>query len=95
MGYIHFFFLDDLIDESNKIKFYLPFDGFKTRPSFSDVNQYLLYKTKVVGFIKSRNKRIENYIKKWKMSITPAHNNCINSDWQFRCAPLPAGYVER
>lgn len=66
MGYIHFFFLDDLIDENNKIKFYLSFDGFKTRPSFSDVNQYLLYKRKVVGFIKSRNKRIENYINKVK-----------------------------
>jgi len=50
MGYIHFFLLDDLIDENNKIKFYLPFDGFKTCPSFLDVNQYLLYKTKVVGF---------------------------------------------
>jgi hypothetical protein len=61
MGYIHFFLLDDLIDEDNKIKFYLPFDGFKTRPSFSDVSQYFSYKTKVVGFIKSRNKRIENY----------------------------------
>jgi hypothetical protein len=23
------------------------------------------------------------------------HNNRINSDWQFRCAPLPAGYAER
>lgn len=63
MGYIHFFFLDDLVDENNKVKFYLPFDGFKTRPSFSDVNQYLLYKKRVVDFIKSRNKRIENYIK--------------------------------
>lgn len=63
MGYIHFFFLDNLIDENKKIKFYLPFDSFTTRPSFSDVNQYLLYKNRVVGFIESRNKRIENYIK--------------------------------
>jgi hypothetical protein len=23
------------------------------------------------------------------------HNNRINSDWQFRSAPLPAGYAER
>ena len=22
-------------------------------------------------------------------------NNRINSDWQLRCAPLPAGYAER
>lgn len=63
MGYIHFFFLDDLIDENNKVKFYLPFDGFKTRPSFSDVDQYLLYKKRVVGFIKSRSNRIGDYLK--------------------------------
>ena len=63
MGYIHFFLLDDLIDENNMIKFYLPFDGFKTRPTFSDISQYLLYKKGVINFIKSRNKRIENYIK--------------------------------
>lgn len=62
IGYIHFFLLEDLIDENNKVKFYLPFDGFKTPPSFSDVSQYLLYKTKVVDFIKARNKRIENYL---------------------------------
>ncbi|MFZ7127536.1 MAG: DUF6994 family protein [Desulfobacterales bacterium] len=64
MGYIHFFLLNDLIDENNKVKFYLPFDGFKTRPSFFDVNQYLLYKNKVVSFVKSRNKQIEIYVRK-------------------------------
>jgi len=62
LGYIHFFFLDDLMDEKNQIKFYLPFDDFKTRPSFSDVSQYLLYKERVIGFIQSRNSRIDNYI---------------------------------
>ena len=62
MGYIHFFLLDDLIDENNNIQFYLPFDGFKTRPTFSDISQYLLYKKGVINFIKSRNTRIEHYI---------------------------------
>lgn len=60
-GYVHFFFLDDLIDKNNRIKFYLPFNDFRTRPSFSDVNQYLMYKEKVTAFIQARNKRIENY----------------------------------
>jgi len=63
ISYIHFFLLEDLIDENRKIKFYLPFDDFKTRPTFSDVNEYLLYKKGVMTFIKSRNKKIESYTK--------------------------------
>ena len=57
------FLLDDLIDENKNIKFYLPFDGFKTRPTFSNIDQYLTYKNGVMNFIKSRNKRVEDYIK--------------------------------
>jgi len=50
-----------LIDEEQKIKFYLPFDNFKTPPTFSNIDEYLLYKNRVMQFIESRNKRIENY----------------------------------
>jgi hypothetical protein len=60
-GYIKFFLLDDLVDENQKIKFYLPFDDFKTRPAFSDMNEYLMYKKGVMHLIKSRNERIESY----------------------------------
>lgn len=62
-GYINYFLLNDLVDENYNIKFYLPFDGFRTRPTFKNVNQYLLYKDGVINFVKSRNKQIENYIK--------------------------------
>lgn len=62
IGYIQFFLLEDMLDENKKIKFYLPFDNFKTPPTFSDTNEYLLYKKRVITFIRSRNKRIENYI---------------------------------
>lgn len=61
-NYIKFFLLDDLVDENQNVKFYLPFDDFKTKPTFSDVDEYLVYKNGVMGFIKSRNKRIENYV---------------------------------
>ena len=61
LGYVQFFLLNDLLDENTRIKFYLPFDSFNTRPSFSDVNQYLSYKERVVGFIKARNQRIASY----------------------------------
>lgn len=63
-GYINFFLLNDLVDDNYNIKFYLPFDGFRTRPTFKDVNQYLLYKDGVINFVKSRNKRIESYVKR-------------------------------
>lgn len=58
-GYIKFFLLDDLINDDASIKFYLPFDGFKTPPHFANVDQYLIYKNEVVEFIRSRNARIE------------------------------------
>lgn len=60
-GYIHFFLLDDLITKNKMIDFYLPFDGFKSRPVFSNIDQYLLYKDRVVDFIHSRNERIVGY----------------------------------
>lgn len=63
IGYVKFFLLDDLMDENQNIKFYLPFDNFKTSPSFSNIEEYLMYKKGVINFIKSRNKKIENYIK--------------------------------
>ena len=58
-GYINFFLLNDLVKENDKIKFYLPFDNFKTKPTFADINEYLIYKERVINFIKARNKRIE------------------------------------
>ena len=61
VGYINFFLLEDLIDENLKIKFYLPFDDFKTSPTFSNIDEYLVYKKGVMNFIISRNKKIENY----------------------------------
>lgn len=60
-GYVKFFLLDDLVDNNQNIKFYLPFDNFKTKPTFSDINDYLVYKKGVMDFIKSRNQRIEIY----------------------------------
>lgn len=61
-GYINFFLLNDLVDDNYNIKFYLPFDGFSTRPTFKDVDQYLLYKKRVVDFVQARNTRIDSYL---------------------------------
>lgn len=61
--YVNFFLFQDLTDGNEKVKFYLPFDHFKTPPTFSDIDDYLQYKNGVMSFIKSRNIRIENYSK--------------------------------
>jgi len=63
MGYVDFYLLEDLLDKNQEIKFYLPFDDFKTPPTFSDIDEYLLYKKGVMNFIKKRNKKIENFSK--------------------------------
>jgi len=59
--YVNFFLLNDLLDDNQGIKFYLPFDDFETPPKFSDVNDYLVYKTGVMNFIRRRNQRIKSY----------------------------------
>jgi hypothetical protein len=66
IGYTRFFLLEDLIRDSNEIDFYLPFDNFATRPTFSGVNDYFVYKNKVMDFIKARNGRIAAYNMRFK-----------------------------
>jgi hypothetical protein len=63
-GYINFFLLNDLVYDNEDIKFYLPFDNFKTKPTFADLDEYLIYKKGVINFIRARNKLIDNYAKR-------------------------------
>jgi hypothetical protein len=65
-GYVQFFLLDDLVDEQGDVKFYLPFDNFQSPPRFSDVSDYLIYKSGVESFVRSRSRRIEEYASKIK-----------------------------
>ena len=60
-GYVNFFLLNDLINDNGQIKFYLPFDDFKSKPGFSSISDYLTYKSGVMNFINRRNRRILNY----------------------------------
>lgn len=60
-NYVQFFLLNDLVDEQGAVKFYLPFDEFKSPPKFEAVEDYRIYKSRVLAFINSRNQRIEKY----------------------------------
>lgn len=73
-GYYEFFLLDDLVDDNQQIEFYLPFDDFKTRPMFSDIDDYLIYKNGVMNFIRSRSKRIETYVNRKDFTKEPEGN---------------------
>lgn len=68
-GYVSFFLLDDLVDSDYNIKFYLPFDNFNSRPTFSCINDYLIYKQKVMDFVRSRNQRIEGLFIKSPLTV--------------------------
>ena len=63
IGYVNFFLLNDLIDEEQNIRFYLPFDDFHSPPKINSTDDYLNYKNKVIAFIKNRNERILDYSK--------------------------------
>lgn len=64
-SYVDFFLLQDLVTENyTQIKFYLPFDNFKSAPNFREVADYLLYKKRLIDFIKSRNNRIDKIYNK-------------------------------
>ena len=62
-GFISFFLLDDLLDEKQQVKFYLPFDNFASRPIFTSIEDYMTYKKGVMKFIAARNLRVEVYAK--------------------------------
>jgi hypothetical protein len=61
-NYVSYFYLNDLIDTNHQIKFYLPFDDFKSKPSFKCVDDYMTYKFNVMQFVSARNLRIQSHI---------------------------------
>jgi hypothetical protein len=62
-GYVEFFLLQDMVAEDfSGVKFFLPFDDFKTSPLPASREAYIAYKQHAIEFIKARNRRIlESY----------------------------------
>jgi hypothetical protein len=61
-GYVDFFLLNDLLDKNERIKFYLPFDEFNSKPRFNNIENYLIYKEGVSEFVIGRNARISAFL---------------------------------
>ena len=63
-GFCEFFFLQDITSENyKKIDFFLPFKKFEENPFPKTVDEYMLYKNKIMNFIRNRNVRIAEYVK--------------------------------
>jgi hypothetical protein len=58
-GYVEFFLLHDMVNaDYSAVKFFAPFQDFKTPPVPAGVDAYLAYRELAIGFIKARNTRI-------------------------------------
>lgn len=60
--YCKYFLLQDLVSSDyTEIKFYLPFNGFKSKPVPESTDEYYEYKKNNIEFLIRRNERIQNY----------------------------------
>ena len=58
-GYVNYFLLQDLVEKDYvAIKFWSNFDNFETAPLPKDKDEYLSYKSELLGFVQARNQRI-------------------------------------
>lgn len=61
-GYVDHFLLQDLItDGGERVRFFMPFDGFTGPSRPSDLESYTEYRRRSIGFIHARNARIDEW----------------------------------
>lgn len=57
-GYVEFFLLQDLVDDSGAVNFYLPFDGYQLSPLPTSFEKYREFRRRQLEFVASRNERM-------------------------------------
>ena len=59
-GYVDYLLLQDLVEaDRSTIKFFMPFDDFKTPSVPGNVEEYVAYRQLSIAFVDARNRRIE------------------------------------
>lgn len=58
-GYVSFFLLEDLIADDLEVRFFMPFDDFRSSSVPRDVNMYKEYRRRSIEFVEARNSRIQ------------------------------------
>lgn len=61
-GYIHFFHLQDFVDQHGNIDFTIPFDDFKRPALPQTIEEYRQYKMHTLELMDKRNKRILDFL---------------------------------
>jgi len=72
-GYVDFFFLQDLVREDLRIKFFIPFKDFESPSYPKNLDEYLEYRSQSINFVNERNNRIRG------ITIYGEDNNYSNS----------------
>ena len=63
-GYVEFFLLQDIVTEDcSAVRFFAPFDDFRSSPLPGSVSEYLDYRQCAMSFIEARNRRILEWCK--------------------------------
>lgn len=57
-GYVEFFLLQDLVDETGAVRFYLPYEGFDKSPLPKTFEQYQQFRARQLEFVALRNSRM-------------------------------------
>ena len=61
-GYVNHFLLNDLVhDDTDEIRFYLPFRDFDRDALPASVDEYREYRKRSMDFVSARNERIARY----------------------------------
>ena len=58
VGYVRFFLLEDLVAPDGHIRFFTEFDDFESSAQPSDLESYLVFRSRSIAFVKARNRRI-------------------------------------
>lgn len=59
-GYVRFFLLEDLVtSDFGGVRFFMPFDDFRSAAVPRDVDSYAEYRRRSIDFIEARNRRIQ------------------------------------
>jgi hypothetical protein len=57
-GYVGYFLLEDLVNDDDSVRFFMPFNGFLAPHFPRDVDTYREYRRSSIEFIEARNQRI-------------------------------------